>query len=532
MNGKFRSIEEIFDWCLKCLEVKSNRKPIQRLKNGSQKVGESKLVFNDFIDDILELLKIRDKKQEYLRDVLKKFIEVYRCFTLYVEPYQTSQKQLDFLVAKDMLIPFFALFSSLVFDKHLIILKQIKPDENGKSFQKFLEWSGKNICQQEIKKYLNNKYKSDGFAYDTIRKSVNSWLDLKKQTIPKKEYFEKVVQYLDDCQKAPHLNLHNLALFSKLFQAIHKEMEKAFEREEIELLIEHYYCLLNFYLKQQSSSSIEETEYRIYNELLRHIDPTIINRNFYFNENFAWLQKLVNRDHFTPYKLVKKMFDERNMIFYRLPEEECMKYIKTSLPVLYFNKSRSQKEYFELLCLFGSNLDNLEKDNHQEHINLLAKLFFKYLDIKREKNLDDKITCNKIFKNLENEFKQNDINAYIYFLKTRYFIFDNNPIKALTYCRRCIELSHGKLGEHFKEAVMTGILLSAKNNSKRQYDFFRKIAIKNDTLFFERLKVPAYGRSGTLIDIPDNKENFERLQSEYDDYFSNRFENKNIKDCR
>lgn len=44
---------------------------------------------------------------------------------------------------------------------------------------------------------------------------------------------------------------------------------------------------------------------------------------------------------------------------------------------------------------------------------------------------------------------------------------------------------------------MTGVLLSAINNSKNEYNYFRGIAIKYDSLLFGRLKIPAYGRSGT-----------------------------------
>ena len=346
MHGKIRSIEEIFDWYLKVIGTTSNRKSIERYKkNTSQKVEESKLIFNDLIEDILESIDIKNERKEHFRNVLENIIEVYKCFTQYVETYHTSQKQLDFLLAKDMIIPFFALFSSYVFDKYLLILEQIKPDDNKKSFQKFLDWTEKNICQQDIKQYLLRKYKenksdneSDEYHYDRVRKNVDNWLNLKKQITPKKEHLKKIVQYLKNCNKAPHLNLDNLALFAKLIQEIHKELEKVFTKKEIELLIEHYYCLLSFYIKLSSSANIEETEYRIQTELLNHINPNIINRNHYFDDYFAWIQKVVERDYFTPYKLVQKIL-EKNGLFYNLSELECMKYVETNLPVLYFNKT-------------------------------------------------------------------------------------------------------------------------------------------------------------------------------------------------
>lgn len=527
MYGKIRSIEEIIDWCLKALDVKSDRKSIERYKkNINQKITGDTLVYNDFIEDILESLDIENDAREDFRDILENFIEIYKQFATYVESYYTSQKQLDFLVAKDMLIPFFALLSSLIFNRSLIILKQIKPDKNKKSFQKFLDLSEKNICQKDIKNYLLSKYEQDESytkSYDSISKTINAWLASDKHAIPKKEHFERIIQYLQECGRIPHTTLHNLALFAKLFEKIHEKLEATFNNKEIELLIEHYYFLLEFYLKLQSSFSIEETENRIYSELLRHINPQIINRNFYFDDYFAWIQKLINRDYLTPHKLIRNLLDKRNMLYYLLPEKECMKYIDICLPIQYFNRIKPQNEYLKLKQDLGSQISEFEKGIQKEYVNLQSKLFFIHLDINKEKTLDDKIKCNEIFQNLENKQIQDNSTPYALFLKTRYFIFDNNPKEALTHCRKCVELGVGKLGEHFKEAVMTGLLLSAKNDSKKEYNFFRKTAIKYDALFFGQLKVPAYSRSGTLIDIPDNKEIFKELQNEYDKYFSNKF---------
>ncbi len=526
MYGKIRSIEEILDWCLKALDVKSNRKPIQRYKkNINQNLTEGTLIYNDLIEDILDSLAIENDDREYFKDTLENFIEIYKYFTAYVESYYTSQEQIDFLVAKDMFIPFFALFSSLLFNKYLMRIKQIKPDENKKSFQKFLEWSERNICQQDIKKYLKNKYKQDDSYtknYDSIRKSIDGWLDTKEEKVPKKDHFEKIVKYLQDCERIPPFLLSNLALFAKLFQEIHKELAKTFNNQEIELLIEHYYFLLECYLKQHTSRNMEETEYLIYSELLNHINPKIINRNHYFDDYFSWIPKLINRNYLTPHKLVRNLLEKRNIAFYRLPEKECMKYIEVTLPMHYFNRTKPQNEYFKLMMEFGSKIDEFEKYMRKEDIKLQIKLF-ENLYTEKEKNLDDKMKCDEIFQRLKDEFAKNDEDPNISFLKTKYYIFANNPKKALDCCRQCVELGNGKLGEHFKEAVMTGILLSAKNDSKRNYDFFRKTALKYNTIFCGRLKIPAYGRGGKLVDIPEDKSGFKKLNNEYDKYFKNKF---------
>lgn len=531
MHGKIRSIEEVFDWYLKAIDVKLDRKTIERyIKNESQKVEKNIDVFDNLVNNILESIEFQDNSKGHFKCLIENFIEVYKCFTQYVESYHTTQKQLDFLLAKDIVIPFLALFSSYVFNKHLIILRQIKPDESKKSFQKFLNWAGRNICQQDIRKFLKDKYEKElddedigkGIDLSSIGRNIYNWINNDTQSLPKEEHFKKLVQYLKDCNKAPHLNLHNLALFSKLFQSIHKELENTFNYKEIELLVEHYFCLLEFYSVSSTSFDIQETEYRIYTELLNHINPNKINRNHYFNDYFVWIQKVVKRDYITPYKLIKRVL-ERNNLFYNLSETNCMKYIETNLPVLYFNRIKPQNGYVDLLNEMILQRDNIEQPTESASSKLMTKLFFEQLDIKKEKTFDDKIECHEIFKKLESEFKKDDTDQYICFLKTRYFIFDNKPKKALEYCKKCVEQGIGKLGETFKEAVMSGILLSAKNNSKKEYNFFRTTAIKYDSLFFDRLKIPAYGRGGKMVDIPEVKSNFEELKSEYDEYFCNKF---------
>jgi hypothetical protein len=58
MHGKIRSIEEIFDWYLKAIDVKLDRKPIERyIKNESQKVEKNTYVFNNLINNILESIE-------------------------------------------------------------------------------------------------------------------------------------------------------------------------------------------------------------------------------------------------------------------------------------------------------------------------------------------------------------------------------------------------------------------------------------------------------------------------------------------
>jgi hypothetical protein len=71
MHSKIISIEEIFDWYLKTLEIKINRKPIQRyIKNESQKIENDKLAFDSLIQNILNSIELSDEKKVHFINVL------------------------------------------------------------------------------------------------------------------------------------------------------------------------------------------------------------------------------------------------------------------------------------------------------------------------------------------------------------------------------------------------------------------------------------------------------------------------------
>lgn len=61
MHGKIRSIEEVFDWYLKAIDVKLDRKTIERyIKNESQKVEKNIDVFDNLVNNILESIEFQD----------------------------------------------------------------------------------------------------------------------------------------------------------------------------------------------------------------------------------------------------------------------------------------------------------------------------------------------------------------------------------------------------------------------------------------------------------------------------------------
>ena len=119
MHGKIRSIEEVFDWYLKAIDVKLDRKTIERyIKNESQKVEKNIDVFDNLVNNILESIEFQDNSKGHFKCLIENFIEVYKCFTQYVESYYTTQKQLDFLLAKDIVIAYNGEFEQC-FQKYL-----------------------------------------------------------------------------------------------------------------------------------------------------------------------------------------------------------------------------------------------------------------------------------------------------------------------------------------------------------------------------------------------------------------------------
>ncbi len=73
----------------------------------------------------------------------------------------------------------------------------------------------------------------------------------------------------------------------------------------------------------------------------------------------------------------------------------------------------------------------------------------------------------------------------------------------------------------FNDAFTRAQALQRRFNPAYMNSF--SIAIKYDSLFFGRLKIPSYGINGKMVDIYEDKRNFERLSIEFDDYFSNKF---------
>lgn len=63
---------------------------------------------------------------------------------------------------------------------------------------------------------------------------------------------------------------------------------------------------------------------------------------------------------------------------------KCMKYIETNLPILYFNKTKHQHEYADLLkeMISQNHIENLPQS---ENVKLQLELFSFHLDIEKEK---------------------------------------------------------------------------------------------------------------------------------------------------
>ena len=67
----------------------------------------------------------------------------------------------------------------------------------------------------------------------------------------------------------------------------------------------------------------------------------------------------------------------------------------------HFNKTKTQNEYVNLFEAMASRKKELNIYIKNESINFQAEIFFIHLDNKKEKDYNDKIKCDEIFKKLK-----------------------------------------------------------------------------------------------------------------------------------
>lgn len=541
----------ILDIIIQGLGVVLPRKDIQRLNkdkiNNPQKVDK---LIEQMLDETLSIFFTHEEKalSAKVKKALCSFLELYTEFTLTYETHKSSQKQLDYLLLKDLFIPLAADMCAVIFKDDILLLKQIKPTTKKLPIPKIFEWVQKCVpYQNEFRKTLEKKH-FDKQVWDdvekcddesTMRKNLDKWEQGK--TIPDIESINILVQYIqpDIIDQDDKKNFRNLFLFARLMQKLYMSLSKKYEQEHIDALVEHFYLLIEFYFHEPKFTSSLDLEEFIYKNYFDHINPNILNRNFYWDDYFLFitntLYSSINK------KLILKEGMKRNGMLYNMDEERAFKYMKLSLPVNVLNGTEDQS----IITLLMSGLAKFVEEQKQQSFDMknpskwydvllrmsedkakieyLMIYLFIILQANRNKTLLEQKECLKIFSFLENDLNINDNNPNLFMLKSRYFAYSGEPKKALEYCKKCVENGKGILGEHFTSMITEGLLLSAKCKSKRSYNFFYNHAEMIDLFKFGKLRVPADSRIYTLIDVPENITDYSKLTGEYNRYFKNNF---------
>ena len=157
-QAKFPSKGLILDTILQGLGILLPRKSIQRLIN-EEKISSEKIdgLMKQMLDETLSMFFTPQEKvlSTKVKKTLLSFFELYTEFTLTYETHKTSQKQLDYLLLKDLFIPLAADMCAVIFKDDILILKKIKPTTENLPIPKIFEWIQKHVpYQNEFRKTL------------------------------------------------------------------------------------------------------------------------------------------------------------------------------------------------------------------------------------------------------------------------------------------------------------------------------------------------------------------------------------------
>ncbi|MDD3597192.1 hypothetical protein [Sulfuricurvum sp.] len=541
--AKFPTKGFILDTVAQGFGIKFPRKDIQRLiKEESISAENAEALINHMIDQIVE--SITQRHAATIKSVLAKFLHFYTDFTIEFEVYKVSQKQLDYLLLKDLFIPLVSDIMAVVFEEDISILSAIKPDSEKMPIQKMFDWVKQHIPEQKsFLNYLVKKHEEDTEytpSYNTVRNNLNGWMSDKD--LSKVDSIKRLTAYIqnDIEDEISHKLIKPLFLAARSMQKGYKSLLKIYDQIYVDMLVEHFYLLLKFHLWSSKFTYPDDLREFIYTTYFSHIDPKNLNRDFYFDDYYLFMINIL----YTRFKhkdLIKYGM-QRNGLLYHLSEEEAFRYMKIFLPVNVLVERESLKSYVALDLEFKTfifqrigeeektiNASHWKEDvanisSYYEKIRHMLSCLFFFLLPKNTKTRKGKLACEAIFIALDEMGAKNNNTPYISWLKSRYFALCGEYKKALEYCETAKDNDKHRIGEHYKDLLTEGILLSAKCNSKDSYNKFYKLAKMEKILKYEiMLKIPTNAKVYTLIHIDESKEAFKRLSEECEQYYRNGF---------
>jgi hypothetical protein len=536
-TAKFPTRGDILHTLSKQLEIKQDGKKQERFTKEEKIEAETlNTQINDLVNRILELFYEKPDAQEfiYLQKSLHSFLNFYNEFSLSFESCNASKKQLIFLLWKDFFIPCAAALSSIVFRNTLPLLINLEPSKDKPPMKLLFDWidrkatNKKSLLQYLVKKHLDDNEYDKG--EDTIRKNVASWIS--GGTTPEIKSIERLVKYISpDLDGITSTQLQNTFIYACLIQDTYQTLSDQYTKQEADMLTKHFFLLSKLFLMQQLHRNPEKLRILIYKGLFSHIDPNILNRDLYWDEYFMFIQYVLHSD-IPPKKLIKKAKRTSDGAYY-LDEHTAFKYMPVFLPIYFLLQERDQQKYKELFNDFmlyvkktgegysisdwKQNIQSMDSHHAQVH-HVMAAIYAKLLP-KQDRTPQDLIEVNSMFQYLQNNLNVTEDDYSICFLKSRYYAFTGNSAKALECCLKSYKSGKQQMGEHAKDLITEGILLSAKCKSKRNFNYFLEQAKIKKIFKYGMLKIPANTKVYTLIEVSQEKPNFERLIQEYDHYW-------------
>lgn len=592
-SGTFPSRGDILNFIILTSQIRILRKEIERLSQEKEMSPEQyDKVLCEVIDQIMtHFFKIPTKKFSFIQQALYSFITFYPHFTRHFEAYIISQKLLDYLLIKDLFIPLFADINSTLLDEYRLVLLEILPTFKETAQQKLFFYLEKVIQPKEgIKKYLYQKLdtqEGDVRSYDTIRHNLDNWINTDTK-IELESIFQVIDLILDDIKiSITREHLINLFICAYMIQKAYDFCKDSYSEEQVQSLLDHLTLLIQFYneernwsfsvpnydpndLKQVMQVYLAEWKswfnpnnihhvqmlekqcfehvqmhyppQHLYKTFLEHIDPTIINRDFYFDSYFVFIQDVL---YLSPSQMNPKQIIEvglqRNGILYRLSDETAFKYMPLFLPMPYFNYRLPQKhyknlqnEYLEFGQEYLSKTENLSlkrwkqnlafflDENVKGIVDYLMRCVYFNMMLNKQFIKEDQTIYEEIFSELENKYHIDDKDPNICLLKAKFFAFSNNPKEASGYYRKTIMQGKHKIGDKLVQAIAEGMLVAGKCNSQNSFNFFEKEMMIANIEWREIEKIYKNTRSKTWMYVFGNNEiitDFNYLSQMYDSYF-------------
>lgn len=546
-SARFPTKGLILDTIAKGLGIELSRKDIQRLiKEEKISADKAEALINQMVVQIVESFNEYNFQRHgaKIQAVITKFLHFYTDFLSGFETYKVSQKQLNYLLLKDLFIPLASDIMAAIFDENISILSNIKPDSGKTPVQKMFDLIEKHVpTQKSFLNYLVKKYEEDiefKPSYSTVRDNLNGWMN--GSDLPKVNSIKQLSDYIqNDIEDETARKLINpLFLVARLMQEGYASLLKIYDQTYVDMLVEHFYLLLKFYSWSPKFIYPDDLREFIYTTYFRHVNPNILNRDFYFDDYYLFMINIL----YTRFKH-KDLIEygmQRNGLLYHLSEDKAFKYMKLFLPVKALVGKESLDSHAELDVDFkiymipvisaeDKTIDPLQwkedisklLSNYEKVLHMLSCLFFTLLP-KRAKTYDEQLACEGIFAELDAIGTKDVDMPYVSWLKSRFFAFCGDYLKALDHYKIAADVDKGRTSQHYWDVITEGILLSAKCKNKLSYNKFYKLATMENILKYQMLlKIPANAKVYILTPIDESNEAFQRLSEECDQYFKNCF---------